>query len=168
MQKPHIPKPCHEDWDAMTPQSGGRHCSKCDKVVIDFTQNSDLEIVQYVSQFSKGSICGRISANRQVTHSVFHQWIFTLQFKATNINQYFTRSILLYLIGLIMFVMGCEKADDKEKISIGSVRFDKKYFDSLNTDTSTPMNGRLELDIIPTNKEKNYLETRKIRRKHNP
>ena len=36
--KPIIPNPCHEDWNKMTPEDKGRHCSVCDKVVIDFTK----------------------------------------------------------------------------------------------------------------------------------
>lgn len=168
MSKLHISNPCHENWDAMTQQSGGRYCNTCDKVVIDFTHSSDVEIIHYVSQFSEGSICGRIRAKREVTHSVFHQWIFTLQFKASNINQYFTRSISLYLIGLLLFVMGCDKAEEKEKMSLGSVRYHKNYIQSQYTDTSRPMNGRIELDIIHTKKVKNYLDTRKIHRKHVP
>jgi len=35
--KIHIPEPCSENWDKMTPQGGGRYCLSCDKVVTDFT-----------------------------------------------------------------------------------------------------------------------------------
>jgi len=47
MNKPHIsiPKPCHENWDAMHPREQGRHCDACDKTVIDFTEKSEKEIV---------------------------------------------------------------------------------------------------------------------------
>ena len=31
----HIPTPCHESWDRMTPTGNGRHCATCDHVVID-------------------------------------------------------------------------------------------------------------------------------------
>lgn len=31
----HIPTPCHENWDAMTPAGNGRHCASCDHQVID-------------------------------------------------------------------------------------------------------------------------------------
>jgi hypothetical protein len=33
-----IPKPCHENWDAMTPRERGRHCGACDKTVVDVTR----------------------------------------------------------------------------------------------------------------------------------
>lgn len=31
----HIPTPCHENWDAMTPAGNGRHCASCNHQVID-------------------------------------------------------------------------------------------------------------------------------------
>jgi hypothetical protein len=33
----HIPTPCHETWDAMTPREGGRHCASCARTVVDLT-----------------------------------------------------------------------------------------------------------------------------------
>ena len=59
MSKPHISKPCHENWDAMTPQSGGRHCNECNRTVIDFTDWTDDEISTYLSQHAGEKICGR-------------------------------------------------------------------------------------------------------------
>jgi hypothetical protein len=34
----HIPKPCHEDWERMSPNQRGRHCAVCDKTVVDVTR----------------------------------------------------------------------------------------------------------------------------------
>ncbi|MEM7086391.1 MAG: energy transducer TonB [Bacteroidota bacterium] len=55
-----IPKPCHEDWDAMTPNAKGRHCLSCAKTVVDFTQMDTNQIRTYLSKHSNQSICGRI------------------------------------------------------------------------------------------------------------
>jgi hypothetical protein len=45
-----IPEPCHEDWNAMTPDEQGRHCNACNKTVVDFTQMSTDEIKHYFIQ----------------------------------------------------------------------------------------------------------------------
>lgn len=52
-----IPKPCHEDWQKMTPLEKGRLCNSCQKQVFDFTKSSDREIVQKFN-LEKNS-CGR-------------------------------------------------------------------------------------------------------------
>lgn len=54
----HIPEPCHEDWNAMTPADKGRHCASCNKVVMDFTAMSDAQIIAYF-QSAKENTCGR-------------------------------------------------------------------------------------------------------------
>jgi len=45
-----IPKPCHENWATMTPEEKGRFCQVCSKSVRDFTNSSDLEIMNDLSQ----------------------------------------------------------------------------------------------------------------------
>jgi hypothetical protein len=54
-----IPKPCHENWDLMSPHEQGKYCMVCSKAVIDFTHMTDTEIIQTIQQSSK-SICGRL------------------------------------------------------------------------------------------------------------
>ncbi|MGL4595961.1 MAG: hypothetical protein ACRCYO_00440, partial [Bacteroidia bacterium] len=39
-----IPEPCSEDWNKMTPETQGRFCDKCCKVVVDFTEKTTTEI----------------------------------------------------------------------------------------------------------------------------
>ncbi len=58
-----IPKPCHKNWDAMTPQDKGRFCSGCAKKVIDFSRMSDTQVLNYLSQ-SKGRLCGRFAQDQ--------------------------------------------------------------------------------------------------------
>lgn len=53
-----IPTPCHENWDAMTPEEKGRFCAVCSKTVRDFTIASDEEIISAFSEPSAKNICG--------------------------------------------------------------------------------------------------------------
>jgi hypothetical protein len=52
-----IPKPCHENWETMTPDEKGRFCSVCSKIVHDFTNASDEELIGRLT--SGDNICGR-------------------------------------------------------------------------------------------------------------
>jgi hypothetical protein len=54
-----IPKPCHENWDKMTPVEQGRFCGSCQKAVVDFTGMSDMQVVAFFKKPSTGSVCGR-------------------------------------------------------------------------------------------------------------
>jgi hypothetical protein len=58
-----IPTPCAESWDAMTPTGLGRHCTACQKTVVDFTQKTDAEILAVLRQ-AAGGTCGRLRADQ--------------------------------------------------------------------------------------------------------
>lgn len=53
-----IPKPCHENWNAMTPKEKGRFCSNCAKTVVDFTKKSSSEIRHYLIENKNQQVCG--------------------------------------------------------------------------------------------------------------
>ncbi|MDG5491757.1 carboxypeptidase-like regulatory domain-containing protein [Psychroserpens sp. SPM9] len=57
-----IPNPCHEDWNAMTPQEKGRHCASCQKTVFDFTLATDEQIVK--TFLSEDKLCGRFKSTQ--------------------------------------------------------------------------------------------------------
>jgi len=64
-----IPKPCHEDWNKMTPDEKGRHCAVCEKTVFDFTSKTDEQIV---SIFEKNkNLCGRFKSTQLKRELVF-------------------------------------------------------------------------------------------------
>jgi hypothetical protein len=78
MLKITIPKPCHEDWEAMTPNQQGRHCTACAKTVTDFTVLSDEEVKQFFLHQKEERVCGRFKQEQ------LHRIIITLP---TNILQ---------------------------------------------------------------------------------
>jgi len=55
----HIPEPCHENWDKMTPVEKGRFCNACQKQVVDFTGMSDEQMIAFFRKPTTGSVCGR-------------------------------------------------------------------------------------------------------------
>ena len=61
MLKLTVPKPCHEDWNAMTPNQQGRHCDSCAKTVVDFTQLSDDEVKNFFLNKKDERVCGRFN-----------------------------------------------------------------------------------------------------------
>ncbi|MFP9114047.1 hypothetical protein ACLI1A_08885 [Flavobacterium sp. RHBU_3] len=54
-----IPKPCHENWDAMTPEDKGRFCGLCQKTVVDFTAMDDNGVASFFEQHKGQKVCGR-------------------------------------------------------------------------------------------------------------
>lgn len=70
--KLHIPQPCHESWNNMTPKEQGRFCGSCSKIVVDFSVMTDRQMLEYFSNYS-GSTCGRFTndqLNRVIDHKV--------------------------------------------------------------------------------------------------
>ncbi len=55
-----IADPCHEDWNRMTPVEQGRFCSSCQKNVVDFTMQTDEEIISFFNNYN-GTACGRFT-----------------------------------------------------------------------------------------------------------
>lgn len=74
-----IPKPCHENWETMTPDEKGRFCSVCSKTVKDFTASPDEEIINHIK--SNPGICGRFmegQLGRELSLSVISTLTFGL------------------------------------------------------------------------------------------
>jgi hypothetical protein len=59
-----VPRPCHEQWDAMTENASGRHCNSCQKTVIDFSTWSDAQLFAFFADGSKRNVCGRFQATQ--------------------------------------------------------------------------------------------------------
>jgi hypothetical protein len=59
----YIPKPCHENWDKMTPAQQGKFCSACNKQVVDFSLMTDNQVLNFLSH-QTGKLCGRFDAEQ--------------------------------------------------------------------------------------------------------
>ncbi len=53
-----IPKPCTEDWGKMTQTKNGKTCASCNKVVIDFSNMNDQEIMEILLKNKGKRVCG--------------------------------------------------------------------------------------------------------------
>jgi len=53
-----VPSPCGESWDGMKPQQNGRYCDSCKKIVVDFTNKTEKEILDYLQANAGKSTCG--------------------------------------------------------------------------------------------------------------
>ena len=74
-----IPKPCHENWNTMTPKEKGRFCSSCAKNVVDFTKKSATEIQDYLVENKNAQVCGHFYKKQlhsiviEIPQVTFHQ-----------------------------------------------------------------------------------------------
>jgi hypothetical protein len=91
-----IPKPCPQNWDAMTPTTAGRFCESCSKCVRDFTNFTDQELIDYFGK-ANTKTCGRFTEQQLDTVFLLHeparqrhllpQLIFTAALAAGTLNQ---------------------------------------------------------------------------------
>ena len=61
-----INEPCHEDWQAMTPNQQGAFCKVCHKDVVDFSKKSISQIKSFFAEKSEEKICGRFEKKQLV------------------------------------------------------------------------------------------------------
>lgn len=53
-----LDEPCKESWTSMDSQNSGRYCHQCEKVVRDFSQATDAELIGFFREQPK-NVCGR-------------------------------------------------------------------------------------------------------------
>jgi hypothetical protein len=59
-----INSPCHESWEKMSENEKGKFCHSCQKVVIDFTQMTDDEVINFLNTLKSNKNCGRFSISQ--------------------------------------------------------------------------------------------------------
>lgn len=106
-----IPKPCHENWDAMTPETTGRFCNSCAKSVVDFTNMKAPEIQQYFIQNQGQKICGRFK-NEQLD-SIIIQIPRNILYSQVQFHKIFMLALLICM-GTTLF--SCQSETGKKKI----------------------------------------------------
>ncbi|NDI99469.1 hypothetical protein GWA97_10325 [Flavobacterium sp. LaA7.5] len=107
-----VPKPCHEDWNTMTPNDKGRFCANCSKTVIDFSEMTDVEIKSYLIVQKGESVCGhfRTSQLQRITITIPAQVLYS----QTQFRKIFLLA-LLFTMGTTL--LSCaDEAGNKQKI----------------------------------------------------
>ena len=95
-----VPKPCHEEWNDMTPTDGGRHCTQCSKTVIDFTSWQQEDILAYLQQNSAAGVCGRLRREQVNVPITSEQFISSVTWSPMPLYQKIA-AIFLFAFGLI-------------------------------------------------------------------
>lgn len=63
-----IAQPCNENWDNMKISLTSRHCQRCEKQVMDFTQMTKEEIIYYLLSNPNANVCGRMQRQQVDFH----------------------------------------------------------------------------------------------------
>ncbi len=139
MQKPvvHIPKPCPASWQDMAPNATGRHCSSCDKTVVDFTSMNDGEIKHFFSTKKQGNVCGRFNSTQVLTtHTLWQQRLLDAHaYLDRKISSSLPRYIALMVIATVMFLSGCTRR------TTGKVRENHSSIDKCLDQEEKPLLG---------------------------
>ncbi|PWN60795.1 TonB-dependent receptor plug domain-containing protein [Chryseobacterium viscerum] len=124
-----IPKPCHENWNTMTPDEKGRFCAVCSKTVRDFRNAQDDEIIEVFTNASQ-EICGNFNPS-QLNRDLNYSYINTLLVK-------FAVGVMLTTGGMVRVNAQQNKANDTLKIEeiqdvvLSEFRKDRKLLGSVS------------------------------------
>ena len=98
-----VPNPCNENWNSMPAQESGRYCGSCSKVVVDFTNKTNEEILDYIKA-NIGSTCGTFKSSQLPPSDPYKQNERSIRFLAA----------VLLAFGLTLFSCGSIDLGDKE------------------------------------------------------
>jgi len=103
-----IPQPCSESWNKMKIGVDSRFCDHCSKNVIDFTNKSRQEILEYLLVNYNKKVCGRVLTSQlDFNFSDYIVTISSLSKKHNNTNLSF------YLLAAgTMILAGCQQPAD--------------------------------------------------------
>lgn len=139
-----IPKPCHEDWEKMTPRDQGRHCDACAKTVVDFTNMSDDEVQNFFLN-NNGKVCGRVN-NSQLARIVIN--ISPEAFKKR--NPIWKRVLVASLIIFSTTLFSCDTQINGQSVNYNNVsEFFKGVSNSGSYQRKDIVVGNLAIPYIP-------------------
>ncbi|MFZ9847397.1 MAG: hypothetical protein ACO3EE_04530 [Flavobacteriales bacterium] len=157
-----IPKPCHEDWDKMSPNEKGKHCCVCEKTVVDFTVMEPQEIKSFFEAKQGEKVCGHFKTSQVEKHiPKFHQWLMNIQNKIeNNFRVPVFGKLALGVVGFSMFLVGCASKTTGEPLppkgsnsSVDSVKCESSKASQITGDTVAP---------VPTLGKPIYIEPKKV------
>lgn len=112
-----IPKPCHENWNDMTPGEQGAFCKVCSKVVIDFSKMSDDEIVNYFENRKGEKTCGRFRVSQVAPYQLTVSLAQVAQQKS--FKKIFAASLFIFFSSLFV----C-KSDTGDTFTFNKIQYD--------------------------------------------
>jgi len=132
-----IPRPCHENWDKMTPNEQGRHCNVCVKTVVDFTNMEAREIKSFFEEKKGEKVCGHFNTTQvDKTIPTFYQKLNNIRRSIEEkISIVFLKRIALLGIGTIMIVTGCSRHN---KMMGAPVYSNNNNYDNLRASVDSP------------------------------
>jgi Secretion system C-terminal sorting domain len=96
-----IPKPCHQDWNKMTPEERGRFCSVCQKTVLDFSEKTKEEIQEFILAHRHEKLCGRFRSEHLAEFSRIELPMPVYQSRLSFLNSFV--AALLFCFGTSLF-----------------------------------------------------------------
>lgn len=126
-----IQKPCHENWDAMTPNELGVFCGKCVKTVVDFSNKSIEEIKEFFIGKQNEKVCGRFE-KAQLTSLSFDA--FYNEFKGFHFTKRFA-VILYFTFGMWLFNASTGVAQTQQTTK-GDVQVDQNIMGGVRANTT--------------------------------
>jgi hypothetical protein len=105
-----VEKPCHEDWNKMKRGGQGKHCDQCNKVVIDFTNAKEEEILKYIRQNSGQRVCGYFRSDQLDKKQLYAESLLNrfLVFIDTRFSVRILKSSLNFIVGVLLVMIGCQ------------------------------------------------------------
>ncbi|MFY8184528.1 MAG: hypothetical protein ACOVLD_00545 [Bacteroidia bacterium] len=131
-----INKPCHEDWNKMTPNDKGAFCAICTKDVIDFSKKTVQEIKDFFAKPINGKVCGRFK-EEQLEEISFESFIeHFVGFKLTK------KVIVIVALTFATWFMGVAELNAQNKIRMGKVA-------PVKTNAVKPINVKGDVKVTP-------------------